>query len=68
MHFYYIWKSLKFTLKHTSLSLLRVSVYDHPQGACTEPGESYTSVKTFSKITINECAYNKNNKEFPKLN
>ena len=38
MHFYSTWKSLKFTLKYTSISLLHVSVFGHPQGACTEPG------------------------------
>ena len=30
--------SLKFRLKYTQISLLHVSVYDHHQGACTEPG------------------------------
>ena len=30
--------TLKFTLKHTKISLLHVSVFDHHQGACTEPG------------------------------
>ena len=31
-------KSLKFALKYTQISLLHVSVYDHHQGAGTEPG------------------------------
>ena len=31
------WKSLKFTLKYTKISLVHVSVNDHHQGACTEP-------------------------------
>ena len=35
---YYTWRSLKFTLKYTEISLLHVSVYDRHQGACTEPG------------------------------
>ena len=30
--------ALKFTLKYTKISLLHVSVFDHHQGACTEPG------------------------------
>ena len=35
---YETWKSLKFTLKYTQISLIHVSVYDHHQGACTVPG------------------------------
>ena len=38
MHYLLNLESLKFTLKYTQMSLLRVSVYDHHQGACTEPG------------------------------
>ena len=30
--------TLKFTLKYTHISLLHVSVFDHYQRACTEPG------------------------------
>ena len=30
-------KVLKFTLKYALISLLRVSVYHHHQGACTAP-------------------------------
>jgi hypothetical protein len=30
------------------MSLLRVSVFDHHQEACTEPGETY--IKTLGKI------------------
>ena len=37
-------------MKYTKLLFLHVLVFDHPQGACIEPGYSYTSVKTFSKI------------------
>jgi len=33
------------------MSLLLVSVFDHHQGACTEPGESYIYAKTFGEIT-----------------
>jgi len=31
-------EKFKFAWKYTQLSLLPVSVFDHPQGACTEPG------------------------------
>jgi len=31
--------------------LLHVLVFDHHQGACTEPGLSYIYVKTFGEIT-----------------
>ena len=34
----YFKNTLKFTLKYTEISLLHVSVFDHHQGACTEPG------------------------------
>ena len=33
------------------MSLLHVSVFDHHQGSCTEPGSSYIFVKTFGEIT-----------------
>ena len=31
-------EKFNFTLEYTQLSLLHVSVFDHPQGPCTEPG------------------------------
>jgi hypothetical protein len=38
MHYLLNLESLKFTLQYTQILLLHVSVYDHLQGACTEPG------------------------------
>jgi hypothetical protein len=38
MHYLLNLKGLKFTLEFTQISLLHVSVFDHHQGACTEPG------------------------------
>ena len=35
---FYFKGTLKFTLKYTKISLLHVSVFDHHQRACTEPG------------------------------
>ena len=37
MHFLLNLEKFKFTLKYTYSSLLHVSVFGHPQGACTEP-------------------------------
>jgi len=45
-------KGFKFTLKHTIISLLHVSVFnDHHQGALSVPNEIYIYVKTLGKIT-----------------
>jgi len=38
LHFLLNLETFKFTLEYTWLSPLHVSVFDHPQGACTEPG------------------------------
>jgi len=38
LHFLLNLKKFKFTLEYTQLSLIHVSVFDHSQGACTEPG------------------------------
>jgi len=38
MYFLFNLEKFKFIIKYTLLSLLHVSVFDHPQGACTEPG------------------------------
>jgi len=37
MHFLLNLEKFKFILKYTYLSLLHVSVFEHPQGACTDP-------------------------------
>jgi len=45
-------KSVKFTLKYTIISLLHVSVFnDHHQGALSVPNGNYIYVKTLGKIT-----------------
>jgi len=38
MHFFILKHTIKFTLKYTKISLLHISVFEHHQGACTEPG------------------------------
>jgi len=38
MHYLLNLERFKFTLKYKQMLLLHVSVYDHHQRACTEPG------------------------------
>ena len=35
---FYFKKRIKIYIKYTKISLLNISVFDHHQGACTEPG------------------------------
>jgi len=38
LHFLLNLEKFKFTLEYTQLSLLHVSVFNHPEGACTDSG------------------------------
>ena len=47
MHLFYLKKNIKI---HINIAPT-YSVFDHHQGACTEPGQSHIYIKTFGEIT-----------------